>query len=1015
MATQLGELQLIPTFHSVSIYSKFQSDSVGDNISKLEWRRAGELSWKPGMDVSSGWTLDRRAQIWVRESYEVNPYVNQWRGSLLGCQENTEYEVRVTYADPEGIIGSDFHAASIRTKNSNIPLGTGGFYYVDIVNGNDSNPGTETLPFQTLSKAAIVARPGDTVIIRAGLYVEPFAIRVSGQLNNYITWQPYVQEEVIIDGNNTTQVVLLEASYNKIRGLRIRNANRFGVHLQNGASFNVIEDNRIEDYGYTVPDAGVSIYSDAGYNLVQRNYITSARTAGPDKLHQENGVSIWGTLDNKGPKEGNVVRYNTIVGGVPGNSISDGVGGNLNSWIKDGPYKDCDIYENVIRDTADDGLEIEGGNINVRVWGNKILNPLTSGMAHVQVIVGPLYIFRNELWQIARHGYYFKVASSKPRTGRAYIFHNSCWGIQQREKFAQDAGSYGGFSYYYNHTYRNNAFRGQRRGIAHSGGDSPIGTGAGTTFDYNDFYVTGYEGERIHTFEGVQYFTFADWQAGGHDLHGIYADPLFVDPAGMDLRLQPSSPCIDRGCILFGFNDPDSAWPYGGAAPDIGALEYGAPVAAPIAKFKAVPASGAAPLSVQFTDESLGMITSWLWDFGDGTTSTDRNPNHTYAVMGNYLAHLTVGGPGGTATAELTIQVTAPLVTHVLSIVAALGGTTDPAPGDYPVTEGQTVTITAIPSSGYSFLRWEVGVQQFTQNPIQVTMNADYTVTPVFMAIPMVSLSISTTPGGTTNPIPGNYQYPLNTVVSITAIPDPSYVFDQWLQDGVAIGTVSPISIVMDSDKNIVASFKEVVLPPTQFAVIISVLGNGTTNPPPGSFIVDEGSSITIQAIPDQGYTFKEWQEASAPLSTENPITLVVTVNRSLVAVFEPIPPPVTYPLSIEATSGGTTAPEPGTYTVEAGKAFTIQAIPYSGWQFDHWEGSISGTSNPVTFQVLGEMSVVAVFTEGVPSFPGVLWALLPLWPWEGPPVPRFTGWTWDKILPETLPSIGGTKWQPLF
>lgn len=51
---------------------------------------------------------------------------------------------------------------------------------------------------------------------------------------------------------------------------------------------------------------------------------------------------------------------------------------------------------------------------------------------------------------------------------------------------------------------------------------------------------------------------------------------------------------------------------------------------------------------VAFHDESYGKITKWLWDFGDGTTSTEQNPLHTYAKPGlNYIVILTVEGPAG--------------------------------------------------------------------------------------------------------------------------------------------------------------------------------------------------------------------------------------------------------------------------------------------------------------------------------------------------------------------------------
>ena len=53
--------------------------------------------------------------------------------------------------------------------------------------------------------------------------------------------------------------------------------------------------------------------------------------------------------------------------------------------------------------------------------------------------------------------------------------------------------------------------------------------------------------------------------------------------------------------------------------------------------------SGVFPLIVQFTDRSTGAPTSWAWDFGDGSTSADQSPSHTYATAGQFNVSLSVG------------------------------------------------------------------------------------------------------------------------------------------------------------------------------------------------------------------------------------------------------------------------------------------------------------------------------------------------------------------------------------
>jgi len=84
---------------------------------------------------------------------------------------------------------------------------------------------------------------------------------------------------------------------------------------------------------------------------------------------------------------------------------------------------------------------------------------------------------------------------------------------------------------------------------------------------------------------------------------------------------------------------------------------------APVASFTSDANSGQVPFTVKFTDTSTGKVSSWNWDFGDGSTSTDQNPIHTYVTSGSYTVSLTATGPGGsnTATSDKPITVSSPL------------------------------------------------------------------------------------------------------------------------------------------------------------------------------------------------------------------------------------------------------------------------------------------------------------------------------------------------------------------
>ena len=62
---------------------------------------------------------------------------------------------------------------------------------------------------------------------------------------------------------------------------------------------------------------------------------------------------------------------------------------------------------------------------------------------------------------------------------------------------------------------------------------------------------------------------------------------------------------------------------------------------------------GCAPLTTQFTDATMGAI-SWQWNFGDGTTSTQQNPVHTYTLPGFYTVSLTTTSAGGGCVQTIT-------------------------------------------------------------------------------------------------------------------------------------------------------------------------------------------------------------------------------------------------------------------------------------------------------------------------------------------------------------------------
>jgi PKD domain/IPT/TIG domain len=68
-------------------------------------------------------------------------------------------------------------------------------------------------------------------------------------------------------------------------------------------------------------------------------------------------------------------------------------------------------------------------------------------------------------------------------------------------------------------------------------------------------------------------------------------------------------------------------------------------------------AEGCPPPStaVRFTDRSTGAVSAWFWEFGDGSTSEERHPEHCYRVPGMRSVSLTVSGGGASATASAIV------------------------------------------------------------------------------------------------------------------------------------------------------------------------------------------------------------------------------------------------------------------------------------------------------------------------------------------------------------------------
>ncbi len=143
-------------------------------------------------------------------------------------------------------------------------------------------------------------------------------------------------------------------------------------------------------------------------------------------------------------------------------------------------------------------------------------------------------------------------------------------------------------------------------------------------------------------------------------------------------------------------------------------------------------------------------------------------------------------------------------------------------------------------------------------------------------------------------------------------------------------------------------------------SMAVSPAGAGTTDPAVGTHTYDYGDVVPIDATPATGWQFHHWE--GDVTGSSNPDTVTMTGDKSVTAVFTKIG--VTLTMAVSPAGAGTTDPAVGTHTYDYGDVVPIEATPATGWQFHHWEGDVTGSSNPDTVTMDEDKNVTAVFTE---------------------------------------------------
>jgi uncharacterized protein YjiK len=265
---------------------------------------------------------------------------------------------------------------------------------------------------------------------------------------------------------------------------------------------------------------------------------------------------------------------------------------------------------------------------------------------------------------------------------------------------------------------------------------------------------------------------------------------------------------------------------------------------------------------------------------------------------------------------------------------------------------GVTATLTATANIGYNFVNWmENGEVVSTDAEYSFTVTCDRNLVANFSqntytisasAIPSSSGSVSGA---------GNYNY--GSTCSLTATANAGYTFINWTKDGTVVSTNATYSFTVTEDASFVANFE---LNGYTITAAANPVEGGTVS---GAGNYYYGSTCSLTATANTGYTFVNWTENGEVVSTDTEYTFMVTGNRNLFANFGQN----TYTISASAIpSNSGSVSGAGNYYY--GDTCTLTATPNTGFSFVRWtkNGTHVSTNATYSFTVTENASCVAYF-----------------------------------------------------
>ena len=395
----------------------------------------------------------------------------------------------------------------------------------------------------------------------------------------------------------------------------------------------------------------------------------------------------------------------------------------------------------------------------------------------------------------------------------------------------------------------------------------------------------------------------------------------------------------------------------------------------------------ASPVNLTMVKAGLG---SGTISPSEGTTQVFPGDPITFSATpdaGSYFRAwtLSIGGqvvPGdlslysfaGTVPEEdLVVTATFDTSGYALTVGTEGNGTVAPPANTYYFATGASVPLTATPTGSAAFSHWKDEADNIVSqdNPLDVVMDANLTRIAVF--VDPITLTIVHTGAGTGTTVPpaGSSQVYPGTPLSISATPDAGSYFGGWVVDIAGIGTIPVNSPYINGETPPANVTATVTFTTGGYSLTVGATGDGTVDPPVGTYAIGSGLEVPLTATPNAGSFFDHWEDGSGgSLGTDNPLAVTVDGDKTCVAVFK-LAGTRTLTMIKSGTGDGTTDPSsavaPGITHDYVGGDVVLTATPNSTSLFDHWEGDlpigVDATAATITVTMDTDRTITAVFT----------------------------------------------------